>query len=172
MIARPPGSDAERERDRIRDELARASVGDPWHGASLSRILHGITAAEAATRPIPNAHTIWELVLHMTAWAREVERRLNGATPDLPAEGDWPEAGSGDVAWSAARDALLAAHASLDAALRQVPAARLDDMVGPGRDAPTGTGITFGAMLHGLSQHDAYHAGQISLLLKLLRPTT
>ena len=46
--------------------------------------------------------------------------------------------------------------------------ARLHESVGPARDAPLGTGVTFYGMLHGLIQHDAYHAGQIVLLKRAI----
>jgi len=36
------------------------------------------------------------------------------------------------------------------------------------REAPLGTGTTFLVMLHGVAQHDAYHAGQMKLLRKAL----
>jgi hypothetical protein len=42
-------------------------------------------------------------------------------------------------------------------------------MVGPARDAPLGSGVTFGVMLVGLMEHNAYHGGQLSLLKRLLR---
>ena len=56
-------------------------------------ILDGINAQQAATRAVPNGHTIWELVLHVTAWKNETRKRLSGAPAGEPAEGDWPEAG-------------------------------------------------------------------------------
>ena len=37
------------------------------------------------------------------------------------------------------------------------------------RDRATGSGVTKYALLHGLIQHDAYHAGQIALLVKVVR---
>lgn len=54
------------ERDRLLDELRRAWDGDPWHGDPVRRVLEGITADQAAARPLPHAHGVWELVLHMT----------------------------------------------------------------------------------------------------------
>src|SRR5262245_24212984 len=62
------------EIDRLVDELERDHAGDPWHGSPVKAILRGVTAAEAASRIVPQAHTIWELVLHMTAWKDEVRR--------------------------------------------------------------------------------------------------
>ena len=141
------------EAARIADDIRRAWDGNPWHGLSVTAILEGVTAAEAAARPIPDAHTIWELVLHMAAWAGEATRRLGGADPAEPAEGDWPAmpAESSEAAWAQARARLGEAHADLTAAV-----AALEQIAG--HDAHT---------VNGLLQHDAYHSGQVSLLRKL-----
>ena len=64
------------ELERIAHELARAHQGDPWHGSNAHAILAGLTAPQAAARPIPGAHSIWELLLHLTGW-----RRVPTSTP-------------------------------------------------------------------------------------------
>jgi len=141
------------EAARIADDIRRAYDGNPWHGLSVTAILDGVTAAEAAARPIPDAHTIWELVLHMAAWAGEVTRRLGGAAPAEPAEGDWPAmpAARSEAAWAEAKARLGEAHADLTAAVAAIEQIS-------GAEAHTA---------NGLLQHDAYHSGQVSLLLKL-----
>jgi uncharacterized damage-inducible protein DinB len=154
------------ERDRLLDELRRAWDGDPWHGDPLRRVLQGITADQAAQRPVAQAHGIWELVLHLTSWTREVTRRLRDGVAREPEDGDWPVPGSGEGEWKAALDALARAHAELVDAVAAFPPAELDHAVGAERDRPLGAGVTYAVMLHGISQHHAYHAGQIALLKK------
>jgi uncharacterized damage-inducible protein DinB len=154
------------ERDRLLDELRRAWDGDPWHGDPVRRVLEGITAQQAAARPLAQAHGAWELVLHMTSWTREVTRRLRDRTAREPEDGDWPAPGTGEGEWNAALDALARAHAELVAAVAAFPPAELDHVVGDARDRPLGAGVTYAVMLHGIAQHHAYHAGQIALLKK------
>ena len=154
------------ERDHLLDELRRAWDGDPWHGDPVAHILAGITAEQAAARPLPHAHTVWELVLHLTSWTREVARRLRDRVARDPQDGDWPIAGRGEEQWRAAVAALAGAHAELLDALAAFPPAELDHAVGEERDRPLGAGVTYAVMLHGVSQHYAYHAGQIALLRK------
>ena len=59
--------------EAIADSLRRTLTGPMWHGAAVNQLLSGLSAADAACRPIAGAHTIWELVLHMAAWASVVE---------------------------------------------------------------------------------------------------
>ena len=81
------------EHERLIDNLNREINGQPWHGPSLASILEGVDAGAAARRPPGGGHTIWEIVLHMTGWKREVTRRVRGGAAAEPAGGDWPAAG-------------------------------------------------------------------------------
>ncbi len=144
-----------------------AIAGKPWHGPSLGTVLEGIDAAAAAARSLEGAHSIWEIVLHLTGWTREVASRLEGKEPKPPAIGDWPETGPVDEArWDAARADLVSAHEEMGTALARFSASRLSEQVGGERKAPLGTGVSYREMILGALSHDAYHAGQISLLKK------
>jgi hypothetical protein len=139
----------------------------------LAENLEGLSAVQAASRPIPGAHSIWEIVLHVTAWTAEVRRRLGGATPAEPGGGDWPAVGPvSEQAWGDALRALRAEHEALALAARDFPSSRWHDRVGGDRDQSLGTGVTFAAMVTGLLQHDGYHGGQIGLLRRALNPGT
>ena len=63
-----------RQAERIVDQMERAFRGSPWYGPAAQRVLGGVTAAQASARPIAGAHSIWELVLHMTGWKVEAAR--------------------------------------------------------------------------------------------------
>lgn len=157
------------EIDRLLDQLHREHEGDPWHGSPLRRILQGVTAAQAAAKPIPNAHSIWELVLHITGWKNETRQRLAGAPAGDPEGGDWPTAGAAtQPRWEEALEALEAAHRSLVAAVRRLPEKRLFEPTNDPRDRESGTGVSYYVLLHGIVQHDVYHAGQIALLKRAL----
>ena len=153
------------------DQLERAHAGDPWHGSSRASLLSDVTAQEARARPVSSVHSIWELVLHMTAWTREVTRRLQGGLAGEPAMGDWPAPPSppDERAWRAALAALDEVHVALRDTVRGFDASRLGTRVGDERNAPLGTGVTFAQTINGLVQHDAYHSGQIALVKKMVR---
>ena len=155
------------EIERIVDQLEREHSGDPWHGSPLKQILQGISAEQAAARPLKGAHSIWELVLHITAWKNETRRRLGGAPAGEPAEGDWPKVGVISTArWRDAVKRLEQAHAELIAAIRKLPEEKLFEPTKDPRNRETGAGVSHYVLLHGIVQHDVYHSGQIALLKK------
>ena len=157
------------EAARLVDQFTRAHDGDPWHGSPLKAILKGVTAAQAARRPPNGAHSIWELVLHVTAWRNETARRAAGSPAGEPAEGDYPSVGDPTPGrWRAALAALDASHEHLVAAVRRMKDAQLLEPTNDPRDRPLGAGVTYYELFHGIVQHDAYHAGQIALLKKML----
>jgi uncharacterized damage-inducible protein DinB len=149
---------------RIADQLRRAFEGEAWHGDSLFEILEGVTAAQAVARPIASAHTIWELVLHIAAWDGVVVRWLAGTTATLSdAENFPPVTNTSEAAWRKALAEVRSVHEKLVAAVAAFPDTRLDEIV-PGKE---GAHFTFYFVLHGVVQHELYHAGQIALLKKM-----
>ena len=148
-------------------QLVATHDGEPWYGSSRMSLLKNVRYTQAAAQPVAGGHSVWALVLHMTAWTNEVRRRLSGHPPGEPAEGDWPAVSEVTAeAWDAARRALGTAHAGLVAELEALPDARWQDRVGQSRDPALGTGVDVEGMIVGLAQHDAYHTGQIATLLR------
>lgn len=155
-----------RETERIADQLQRMWNGDAWHGPSVRAALEGVDASMAVDRPLPAGHTICELVLHMTAWTREATRRLRTGVAREPEEGDWPaQPDLNDAAWHDLIATFDAANKELLDALAAVDDTQLSTVIEDTR-AGASSGMSAYVTLHGLVQHHAYHAGQISLLKK------
>jgi uncharacterized damage-inducible protein DinB len=151
-------------------DLRRIYEGNSWHGPSVLDALDGVTAQQAAQRPLADAHSIYELTHHIAAWMGEVTSRVQGNKPGMPADGDFPPPGLkvDDDAWTEVRSRLERRQAELLEALSAFEEARLDEPVDPknrGKDGP----VSYGALLSGLAQHSAYHAGQIVVLKKELK---
>jgi len=150
------------EIERILDQMDRAFAGDAWHGPSLMALLEGVSAEDAARRPIAQAHSIWELVNHIRAWNEIVERRLRNEIVKVTPEMDWPAVPlASDVTWKRALDALKKSRAQLRRTVEQLEDAQLNEN-------PPGLPDSRYVLLHGLVQHDLYHAGQIAVLKKAL----
>jgi uncharacterized damage-inducible protein DinB len=155
------------EISRILDQFRRAYNGDAWHGTPLREILRGISAEQAAERLIPEAHSIWELLLHITAWEGEVLRRLQTGVMDMPKDGDWNNIRFGsEEAWNNALARFDNIHAELEQEIMRCTDDKLSEMLGTTRERETGAGVSVYVLLHGIIQHSIYHAGQIALLKK------
>lgn len=147
--------------EKLAKHVERTVRGPLWHGPVLDEVLAGVTAAQAAARPIANAHSIWELVLHVAAWADISRARLDGrAIADPPDEVNFPPVrDTSEAAWQAALDRLRESHADLAARVRQLDEASLDERI---------EGLPYNRwfLLHGVVEHGTYHGGQIALLKK------
>lgn len=155
----PPNAQMARsESARITDQFRRMYDGPAWHGPALKPVLRDITELQAAARPIPNAHSIWELVVHLAAWLRVARVRLSATENIDPSqEENWPAATG---SWSDALASLEREQRDLEQAILSFPEGRLNE------PAPAAEPQTFYILLHGAVQHVAYHAGQIALLKK------
>lgn len=132
-----------------------------WHGPNLRGAIHGVSPAEAAWRPAPGRHNIWELTLHAAYWKYVVRRRITGEK-----RGSFVLKGSNfferpveqtEAAWKQDAALLVAEHKALRGAVTQLPRGARD-------------GVKWRSMSHlirGAAAHDLYHAGQIRLLRRL-----
>ncbi|OLD18975.1 MAG: hypothetical protein AUI85_03935 [Acidobacteriales bacterium 13_1_40CM_3_55_5] len=157
------------ETARLADQIRRAFEGDAWHGDSIKELLTGVTAETAAAKPIKDAHSIWELALHIAAWDDAVLRRIGGAAVELTRQQDFPPVkDTSPAAWRRALSYLDQTHSQLIKAVAAFPDSRLNDQA-PGK---TEDYYDFYYMFSGIVQHELYHAGQIALLKKALHPRT
>ena len=139
-----------------------------WQGTNLRGALRGVTAREAAWRPAPGRHNIWELALHAAYWKYAVRRRLTGEVRgSFPREGsNWfarpsPASKGADKAWREDVALLSAEHRRL-----RETVASLEDAALSRR--PRGSRYPTATMIYGIAAHDVYHTGQIQTL-KVLR---
>ena len=145
---------------RILDQCDRAMHGNAWHGDPIWQILDGISAECAAAGPVAEAHTIWEIVLHMTFWEGVVTRRFAGQRAGLDEALNFPAAPDPtEENWQKTREEFRASNHELREALAKLHPSRLDELSAAGKR-------TFHDEAHGVIQHDVYHAGQIALLKK------
>lgn len=147
--------------------LDRAYDRRSWHGTNLRGAIRGLTADEAAARPAPGRHNIWELVVHAAYWKYAVRRRLTGERKgsfglvgsnwfERPAPG-----AASPASWKEDVTLLASSHRELRDAI-----ARLDDS-DLARTEP-GSKVTNFELIAGIAAHDLYHAGQIQLIKRLI----
>jgi uncharacterized damage-inducible protein DinB len=150
------------EKENIKEQLRRSLAGEAWHGPSLLEILTDCTPAQASARPFTNVHTIHEILCHVTANADLVLRRLQGDARSLEPDEDWPPVPSpiDEKTLKADIDQLQDVHEQLYSALDSLPESKLHEPV-------LRNFSTVYVTLHGLVQHNLYHAGQMAILKKV-----
>jgi uncharacterized damage-inducible protein DinB len=148
------------EIERIENQLKRSLEGEAWHGPSVEELLVDVTAEQAAAKPVPSVHSIWEIVLHIINDQRLVCERLQGKPTVLPAEEDWqPITDQSAAAWTSTKRELREINQRLRQAVRLLDERVLEDPIVEGFSSIYVT-------LHGTVQHSLYHAGQIAVLKK------
>ena len=152
----------------VADQLQRAFYGSAWHGPALLELLEDVNAERAAARPLPDVHSIWELVLHIEAWDGAGLKRLAGKTARLTDKQNFPPAPQAtEAAWREAVASVKRTHDRLVETVAGLSQKRLREQV-PGKR------YDFYHMMHVIAQHELYHAGQIAILKKVkqVRKTT
>jgi uncharacterized damage-inducible protein DinB len=149
---------------QLSNHIKRTVAGPMWHGPSLDELLGSVSSDQAAARPVTGAHSIWEIVLHVTAWAEIARARLHGQRTGDPApDEDWPPVPGSDAAanWQAALERLRESYRALATDTRRLEPSAFDEKV-------SGADYSVSNLLHGVIEHGTYHGGQIALLKRAL----
>ncbi len=134
--------------------------GSAWHGPALMELLEDIDAPAAAAQPLPKVHSIWELVLHVAVWDGAALQRLGGEKCQPTGLANFPPVSvATEAGWRRTISETRRTHDALVKTVAGLPDSRLSDRV-PGKR------YDFYHMLHGVVQHELYHAGQIAILKK------
>ncbi len=121
--------------------------------------MRGVSAEEAAWRPGPGRHNIWEIVVHAAYWKYAVRRRLRGdPRGSFACEGsNWfvrPSSSTqnNEETWREDKNLLEREHQKLREAVAELTEAGRRRWL---------------SQIYGVAFHDVYHAGQIRLLRRL-----
>ena len=146
------------ESERLVDQYDRNLSGDAWHGDNVWKILDSVRPEQAFQRVLPETHTIWELVAHMTFWESQVCRRLR-SQPELPENElnfpPMPEATAEN--WTKVLEQFRRSNEEFRQELLKLQDSQLDNPL----SSPEKTVYV---EVNGVIQHHLYHAGQIAIL--------
>jgi uncharacterized damage-inducible protein DinB len=148
------------ETKRFFSELKSIYYANAWHGPALKEVLAGVTAAQAATKPITNGHSIWELILHIIGWNGVFLLALAGKSVTAPEQGDFPAVNdTSEEAWQKLLGQLDQDYEKLLNAVSSLTEEQLNQKA-------LGKDYNLRLMLRGTINHNIYHTGQIALLKK------
>jgi uncharacterized damage-inducible protein DinB len=152
--------------DRRIDDLLLALQGAftkrGWHGPTVLESVARITPAQARKRLDGARNSVHELVDHIAYCEAEgLDYIRRGRPPEQP-DGGWHRP---NTSFATSLQHMKRTHQSLVRSVSRLKDQDLD------RKCQTHTSgrMSLGQVLHGIAAHDAYHAGQIRLLLTLQR---
>lgn len=130
-----------------------------WHGPNLRGSIRGVTAQQAAWRPAPGRHNIWEITLHAAYWKYITRRRLSPKRVVKPGSFVLPGRNffarpadeATEAAWKADIEILESEHRKLRPVVERIATPSKAEA----------------RLIRGVAAHDLYHAGQIRLLRRL-----
>ncbi len=156
-------------KDLVLDHLKYTFEEESWQ-PPLAQAIEGLTAAQAAWKPAPQRHSIWQIVRHVTHWKRGVLDAWDGRPHDFAEmeRRDWEEISGNDAAWQAEARALHEVSRQLWTRVQAADDAVLTSLM------PTYTGssgsrtkVPRAIRIVRMATHDIYHAGQIRYIRAL-----
>jgi hypothetical protein len=131
---------------------------------SLSMAVDGLTASQAAWKPAPPRHSIWQIVRHVARWKAALLQAWERQPPDYDDldRTDWQEVAGDDAAWQADVRQLHELSEHVKARLVSLDGVEVQGML-TWYEKP----MPIPFMLIRVATHDIYHAGQIRYLRAL-----
>jgi len=153
--------------EELQKSLENVLSGHAWYGKPIYSIIEQVSFETAYEKPRGSIHNIAEIVLHMLSWTEEVMDRLNGMAAQTPTSGDWPETGAPDEEkWQNYVSDLKLVNVNLLGAIINFPEEQWNDLINDTRGSEPAT--TYKELIYGFIQHQVYHAGQISVLNRII----
>lgn len=145
-------------------QLEDLQDGNNWLDENFAKKLDSITEENAFIRPIPEIHSIAELVGHILIWRLEGIKKLQGKRSDIT--GDSPENWRSNeelkrIGWEKLKTILFRSQQEVIELIKN----ESDNFLFENDYVP---GYSYKYLLEGWVHHDIYHLGQIGITKKLL----
>lgn len=138
--------------------------GNNWLDENFKKKLEKVNEENAFVRPIPEIHSIAELVAHILIWRVEGIKKLQGMKSNITMNS--PENWRANdelkkIGWKKLKNDLFNAQTELVELIEN----ESDNYLENNDYVP---GYSYKYLIDGLIHHDIYHLGQIGITLKLL----
>ncbi|QNL51262.1 DinB family protein [Olivibacter sp. SDN3] len=146
-------------------QLQEVQDGDLWIDENFSKKIDHLEEDEALMRPIPEMHSVAEIISHLLEWRKSTIIKLNGGASTLTEKSpeNWK---SNDelkkIGWKQLKKDFYASQYNL---IRLIEVKDDQFLAQKYLD----TSYTYQYFLDGMIHHDCYHLGQIGIAIKLLK---
>jgi len=148
-------------------QLSETMEGEPWIDETFSKKLSGLPESQIFTRPLPDVHSVAEIISHILEWRYSVLSILKGGSRTLTvaSPSNWKDNETlRKEGWTALKEKLYKSQQDIITFLEQQDDNYLQQVDKEGH--------TYLYYVEGLIHHDMYHLGQIGLVIKMLSFST
>lgn len=153
---------------RIKRHITKLNLlmdGEAWVGENFLNKLQGLEESHAFMAPLPGINSIAALICHCTYWQMVAVQRILGNhsyRDQTVGELNFPPLASLQAkGWDTIKNEFIRSHHKLLETIGR----QTDDFLG--REYHPGHSYDY--LIDGIIQHNAYHLGQVVLILKMLR---
>jgi uncharacterized damage-inducible protein DinB len=149
------------ETNKIARSWKNLDNGQTWMEVNFRDTLDPLSFRKAAAKPLPHSHNIWEIVNHLRHWRQIMLQRLAGESPEIPDNNFFyriPE-----ITESAWQHSLSEFYSAGEKFLQFIESRKAADL----KKTEPVSGLPVSEAILGVLQHDAYHLGQIKMLIRL-----
>jgi uncharacterized damage-inducible protein DinB len=150
------------------EQLKTTLEGDNWLDENFKKKLEKISEENAFIRPIPEIHSIAELVAHILIWRVEGIKKLQGIKSNVTINSpkNWrTNEELQKIGWEKLKTDLFNSQKGLIELLES----KSDEYLEENNYASE---YSYKYLVEGLIQHDIYHLGQRGITLKLIKNKT
>ena len=143
--------------------------GKPWIGSSFKSKLDLIKEDQAFSRPMPDLHSIAEILSHLTLWRKEtlLKIRIGEGSKTDACEENWLGNDALEIlGWKRIREEYDHSLTELIEALESKDDSFLSETY---FDTDFKARYPYRFIIEGMLHHDLYHLGQIGIILKYLK---
>ncbi|MGB5461281.1 MAG: DinB family protein [Eudoraea sp.] len=153
-------------------QLNELQKGKPWVGETFDKKLAAITAKEAFRRPLPQLHSVAELIAHLTSWRKDMILKIQTGKGSLTTDSheNWPTNSELEsIGWEKLKEAYKKSLSDVIMLLQSKDDQFLDEHY---YDIDFKGTYPYSFAIEGMLHHDIYHLGQMGLVIKLIKENT
>ena len=149
------------------EQLQLAMQGDIWVDETFDKKLAGIDGSNSFNRPLPDIHSVAEVISHLYEWRISILSNMRGGIRTVREESSHNWRTNEELlkeGWEVLLNKFKQSQQDLIDALNNQEDRFLQQPV-------KGESHRMKYYIDGLLQHDMYHLGQLGLIIKLLKKT-
>ncbi|MBX2871449.1 MAG: DinB family protein [Saprospiraceae bacterium] len=153
----------------IIEQLLNNQKGKAWIGSTYDSKLNVVNDENAFIRPLPDLHSVAEIISHLTSWQKETVLKIQtgiGHLTDDSEENWYSNEKLKEKKWATIWKEYQASLAEIIALLRSKEDSFLEE---PYYDTDFKGNYPYSFVINGMLHHNLYHLGQLGIIVKYLK---